>query len=295
MWPHAIDAVCRSLLVAEVHRETGHHKEALERYEELIGRGSAKDPELFLQAALALADLDYVCGRLERSRRRLENILEQRSQFEQYHVFVRVHRNIGHIHLAAEKAVVAAESYELSLRQALQAGEPYLVSEAHNSLGEALIDSRPESAEANVRIAMEYAERAEGPVEYAKGLYMLAQIHLKHGDYDRALATSEEALGLNQSIGYQSGVARSHLVLAEAHYALGDREAAVRFALQADQYYLKEEIYPWLRALALRIARSASSGTLLERQVEATDSFDRIPNQEEFPSFNRTYTPNRLR
>ncbi len=89
-------------------------------------------------------------------------------------------------------------------------------------------DRRDPDAAATAREAVENARRAGDLHVLGLALTQIAQMAVADRDHDSALVAAEEALGLQEQIGYTEGMVSALHVLGQAHRVGGDRETARR-------------------------------------------------------------------
>lgn len=73
------------------------------------------------------------------------------------------------------------------------------------------------------------AENRNSPLEYANALRLLASARLMKGEPDAALRLSEEALGIDKSLGLPEKIHQDLLLSAQAHESLGHIGQAVQY------------------------------------------------------------------
>jgi hypothetical protein len=112
--------------------------------------------------------------------------------------------------------------------------------------------------------------------------YLLAQIEVEQDNPESSLRLAEESTTILTQVNYGSGLDRIALVKGNAFYLLAEFDKALDHFIFALRYYIRESIYPSLRAMALKGALACAEKNNRTDFVNNLDGFQNIPYQEEF-------------
>ena len=114
--------------------------------------------------------------------------------------------------------------------------------------------------------------------------YVEAEALLHAGDIDTALIAARRSLAELTEVGYGSGCARAHAVIAECMLRT-DPATAVPHARSVIDYYAREQIYPMLRMAGLDLGRRVAEAVGTPGLFDEIDTGIDVPHLEEFPQF----------
>lgn len=277
-------------LQAEALRESGNHKIALDAYHHALTQIKPDiEPHLYFQTSCMLGDLEYVYGRLSAAKQlfnKLVNFSEQHNMLASKGIVFRFQGQIENVNRQFEKAIYL---YEKSREIALQVDNKLLLGKIHNSLAESSIPLDLNKAEEHAYLGQEISKSNKALLEYGKSYYLLALIRIMQRDIESCLNLAEKSNNVLTQVNYASGLARIALVKGYALYFNGEFDMALSNFIFALEYYIREDIYPSLRAEALKAALVCSQKNNQVERVNNIECFDNIPYQNEF-SYNFSQT-----
>lgn len=265
-------------------RIKGRTAEALETYQRADTMLSTKNPVLKFRALFQIADLDYVYGRLGRARTNFQKLDRLTVREGMAGLRVRVLRGFGNLDLAIREYEAAAHHYTEALDVALFSREALRIAECYVSLAQAQVWLDAERSLELVALARHWCAQTSGRLCQGKSYYVEAEAHLRRGDIEAALAAGRRSLLELTEVGYGSGIARAHAVIAECMLRK-DPSGAVSHAEAVLEYYEREQIYPMLRMAGLDLGRRVGEAVGSPALFDSIDSVENVPHLDEFPQF----------
>lgn len=254
--------------LAEGLRVAGKHLPAMKSYKEAVTfLQPHADFFMWMHSQCAIADLEYVFGRLPEALDRLSDLLQKALARQSYAFCATVHRLIGQIQHISADYEAAEISFQQSLELFTQVKQPVRIVEALNSLANTQIYNCPTKVNDLLERSRELAHEIETWLELGKTYLIEAEYKLVQGYPHLALDIAMEAEQRLKSVNYGSGIARSRMLIAQAAIAIQNYELALSSALEANQYFKSEQIYPSLRFLSYDLVITAAN------QLDRKDEF----------------------
>lgn len=273
-------------LVGDGLRESGQHSAAYNHYSSSLAqietRGLSK---IWFLAASALADLDYVAGRLNKARKQCAEAIEMTGKIdvEPGGILLQFFRVLGNVEYVSCNYSEALRFFNNTLDIALATRRPFRELEARNSIAETLIELDIELAYKELFLARTLAKKYEAWLEYGKSFYIEGQAMLFEGRPDEATKAAREGLRILNRVGYGSGKHRCRLVLAQAAYDQGNLREAAGHAQAALNYFRQERIYPSHQLQSILIQARCGRGQPWYSFERLIQEIETIENISEFP------------
>ncbi len=248
--------------IAHAARESGQHALAETTYSELWARAPA-DHERVLHTlvGIQLADIDYVRGRFRDAWRILETIAELDPERCTKEV-AEAKRILAHIERFSERKGRGVELYREAGRLFERCEDVFGRAIIETNLAEALWPHHPVWALEHARVAIERNQAVGARLEIGKARVAAAYAHLTLGSSAAALSEAEEALAIQEEVGYFSGRQQARLARAAALAVRGEHALAAAEAADVARCLGEQDAYPTLRLAAVRLVETLGSDEL---------------------------------
>jgi DNA-binding SARP family transcriptional activator/Tfp pilus assembly protein PilF len=256
-------------------RNTGHYRQAIERYQ----RAAAIYEELDDQARLAdclnrLGGALIFTGDYAQARSAMERSLAICRQLDDRQGISYALINLAAVYYYQGQLVSARDAARKALNVARAVGEPSAEWFALGNLGQSILDQGfPARAIPLFRRALEMAQEVGDRSASPEVLYQLGRTHYFLDHLERAQEALEQALEVaGDSLAHQ--IPPIHAYLAQVHQAAGRREEALTQA-RAGLEVAQELGEPWTLGLTHRVMGQVAAHLGEETEVEPRHYFER--------------------
>ncbi len=265
--------------LADAYRVNGFYKTAAEYYAKAVSlaKRTSYYGVTYYTSKCALIDIAYLYGKIEQAFKQIHEVEREIQVNSADIIHYKYHRILGNLYHSLEERDKAYDEFNKCLTIAEKLNYSTIIIATLNSIA----STEPEEERAKELIAKCREVSKCGVInrlEYGKSFTVEAERYNELGLYAQAKECAETSYQILESVGYGAGKARALLNFAYAKFHLGEYEDAIEPLLKAEEHYIKEEIYPFLRVKAFHTLLCCADKIGRLKEFITVDNVDDIAN-----------------
>jgi predicted ATPase/DNA-binding CsgD family transcriptional regulator len=213
----------------------GRREDALQHFDEAIAIArTLRDDTFLVRSQLAKADCLQALGLVEDAKREVNEALAAAERLDQLPLLARAHRMLLLLHVWTGPAHRAWTHARSAVALAERSGERNLIWSAHYAAAVlAALTSNTSALTAHLSETMRLAQELASPLLELRTMEIALEYRAAIGEWDRALADGERALGLGRALDQTTLLARIAHWVSGVYMQRGDLSAAQRLVQEA--------------------------------------------------------------